>query len=100
MKTPFLFLLIGAPITRAFCLAHTSKVSCGQKKISDTVLFKSKDEENSTMRRNVIGGVTYSVASLFFGSSASAIPMVSVDEFSILLRDSSLSVQLVEFSGP
>lgn len=37
---------------------------------------------------------------LSFPRSAHAIPMISVDEFGIILRDSPLSVQVVEFSGP
>jgi hypothetical protein len=33
-------------------------------------------------------------------NSANAIPMITSDEFDIVLRDSALSIQQVEFSGP
>ncbi|KAL3925283.1 MAG: hypothetical protein SGARI_005872 [Bacillariaceae sp.] len=35
-----------------------------------------------------------------FQQPALAVPMATVDEFAIILRDSPLSVQVVEFSGP
>eukprot|EP00537_Pseudo-nitzschia_pungens_P018126 CAMPEP_0172408220 /NCGR_PEP_ID=MMETSP1061-20121228/75741_1 /TAXON_ID=37318 /ORGANISM="Pseudo-nitzschia pungens, Strain cf. pungens" /LENGTH=284 /DNA_ID=CAMNT_0013144341 /DNA_START=182 /DNA_END=1036 /DNA_ORIENTATION=- len=53
-------------------------------------------------RRNFLASSFAAAATgLFsFRQSASAIPMASVDEFDSILRDSPLSVQIVEFSGP
>jgi hypothetical protein len=53
-------------------------------------------------RRDVIFGLTAALVPLgLMGiQPANAIPMVTADEFFILIRDSALSVQVVEFSGP
>lgn len=56
-------------------------------------------------RRNIFSGIATSsavvVAGIFQGPTvANAIPMVSVDEFGIILRDSPRSVRVVTFSGP
>jgi hypothetical protein len=100
MRSFLLSIIFAAPWAKAFCLCPSGGVSCGQRTSAGTALFVSRDEEASEMRRSVIGGVLFSAASMLYGASANAIPMVSADEFSVLLRDSSLSVQVVEFSGP
>jgi hypothetical protein len=52
-------------------------------------------------RRDVIFGLTAVLVPLALGiQPANAIPMVTADEFYVLIRDSALSVQVVEFSGP
>jgi hypothetical protein len=42
------------------------------------------------------GGITATM----FTKSVLAVPMVTVDEFEIIMRDSPLSIEIVEFSGP
>lgn len=98
-SSSFLSIFFAAPLATAFSL-NPSRVPCYQRVSPVPALFVSKDEGASEMRRSIIGGMIFSAVSTLYGPSANAIPMVSVDEFSILLRDSSLSVQLVEFSGP
>jgi hypothetical protein len=67
---------------------------------------------NQFTRRSILGSVgagaatTTAVATMMtmlllaFPQSSLAIPMATADEFGIILRDSPLSVQVVEFSGP
>jgi hypothetical protein len=100
MRSFFLSIILAAPLANAFSLVGPSGVLCGHGSRANSVLFASKGEESSEMRRQVIGGVIFSAASMLCGAAANAIPMVSVDEFSILLRDSSMSIRVVEFSGP
>ncbi|KAG7360885.1 hypothetical protein IV203_035984 [Nitzschia inconspicua] len=61
-----------------------------------------KDFELSVRRRNILlsCGATILTALTSFQQPGYAIPMVTVDEFAIILRDSPLSVTVVEFSGP
>ncbi len=47
----------------------------------------------------MFSATTFFSALLSFQQLAHAIPMVSVDEFAIILRDSPLSISMVEFSG-
>lgn len=59
----------------------------------------SENNEPSNQRRTFLA--TAFAAGLFsFQQSAMAIPMASVEEFASILRDSPLSVDVVEFSGP
>mmetsp|Transcript_30571 Transcript_30571/g.57262 ORF Transcript_30571/g.57262 Transcript_30571/m.57262 type:complete len:238 (-) Transcript_30571:94-807(-) len=51
-------------------------------------------------RRSFLVSGAMAMGILSFQQAAKAVPMVSVDEFGIILRDSPLSVQVVEFSGP
>lgn len=68
---------------------------------SQTPLYASRNDTPSISRRNLLGTMGILTTSLLLHPIvAHAIPMVSTDEFDILLRDSSLSVQVVEFSGP
>lgn len=84
-------------------------------KVSSRQLFQSippmmKTNENSEnpssnhseqRRKFLATSIGAAVTGLFsFQQSAMAIPMASVDEFDIILRDSPLSVTVVEFSGP
>jgi len=54
----------------------------------------------SNLRRTIFGGAAFLTGASLFQKAASAIPMISSDEFAIVLRDSALSIQQVEFSGP
>ena len=58
--------------------------------------------ESSNDRRNfLVSSFAAAATGLFsFQQSALAFPMASVDEFDSILRDSPLSVRVVEFSGP
>ncbi len=62
----------------------------------------SENDEHSTQRRNFLATAFVATATgLFsFQQSAMAMPMASVEEFASILRDSPLSVDVVEFSGP
>mmetsp|Transcript_38165 Transcript_38165/g.92822 ORF Transcript_38165/g.92822 Transcript_38165/m.92822 type:complete len:236 (+) Transcript_38165:91-798(+) len=56
-------------------------------------------------RRSIFSGIIASAAAVAVGgfqgpAVANAIPMVTADEFGIILRDSPRSVRVVEFSGP
>lgn len=55
-----------------------------------------------TLSRRRFASASFGLVSGAFGllQSSLAIPLVTVDEFGIILRDSPLSVQIVEFSGP
>jgi len=60
-------------------------------------------EDTPSISRRDLFETTASLAAIllvFQPSLANAIPMATNDEFSTLLRDSSLSIQVVEFSGP
>lgn len=54
----------------------------------------------SNVRRTIFGGAAFLTVASLFQKAAYAIPMISSDEFAIVLRDSALSIQQVEFSGP
>ncbi|KAG7357010.1 hypothetical protein IV203_001698 [Nitzschia inconspicua] len=60
------------------------------------------DFELSVRRRNILlsCGATIWTVLTSYQQPGHAIPMVTVDEFAIILRDSPLSVKVVEFSGP
>eukprot|EP00534_Pseudo-nitzschia_fraudulenta_P001278 CAMPEP_0201116384 /NCGR_PEP_ID=MMETSP0850-20130426/691_1 /ASSEMBLY_ACC=CAM_ASM_000622 /TAXON_ID=183588 /ORGANISM="Pseudo-nitzschia fraudulenta, Strain WWA7" /LENGTH=224 /DNA_ID=CAMNT_0047380455 /DNA_START=68 /DNA_END=742 /DNA_ORIENTATION=- len=59
------------------------------------------DVSNDQRRKFLATSCAAAATGLFsFRQSAMAIPMASVDEFNTILRDSPLSVQIVEFSGP
>ena len=62
----------------------------------------SENDEQSNQRRSFLATTFAATATgLFsFQQSAMAIPMASVEEFASILRDSPLSVDVVEFSGP
>jgi hypothetical protein len=60
----------------------------------------ANQESPSPLRRNVLVSMASAFGMLAFQQPALAIPMVTVDEFAIILRDSPLSVSVVEFSGP
>lgn len=61
--------------------------------------FDFVDDWSSLGRRDMIAGLGLFSGVMLFQSPAIAIPMVTADEFSSLMRDSSLSIQIVEFSG-
>lgn len=65
------------------------------------VSTSNSDESCSDRRRHFLVSATMAFVSgmIPFQQDARAIPMVSVDEFAIILRDSPLSVSVVEFSG-
>ncbi|CAJ1927758.1 unnamed protein product [Cylindrotheca closterium] len=51
-------------------------------------------------RRFASAGVGIVSGAFGFLQSSLAIPLITVDEFGVILRDSPLSVQIVEFAGP
>lgn len=85
-----------------------SKVSSRQLVQSIPLMMHSSNDgdnvsnNNSEQRRKFLARTFAAAATgLFsFQQSAMAIPMATVDEFESILRDSPLSVQIVEFSGP
>ena len=64
--------------------------------------MNQRSRRSFVARMGEVVGITMSTTlpMLSFPQSSSAIPMVSMDEFGIILRDSPLSVEVVEFSGP
>ncbi len=96
MRSSILSIVLIVPFAKSFCpsIESCSKATTGKP------LFANSGDSYSEMRRRVIGNAACFTATAFFGTSANAIPMISSDDFSILLRDSSLSIQVVEFSGP
>ena len=67
---------------------------------SSTVPQQTNVGVESQVRRTIFRGAAFLTVATLFQNSANAIPMISSDEFAIVLRDSSLSIQQVEFSGP
>jgi uncharacterized protein involved in exopolysaccharide biosynthesis len=51
-------------------------------------------------RQLFTAGAAFLTVSALSQQAVNAIPMISSDEFAIVLRDSALSIQQVEFSGP
>mmetsp|Transcript_19329 Transcript_19329/g.53888 ORF Transcript_19329/g.53888 Transcript_19329/m.53888 type:complete len:250 (+) Transcript_19329:212-961(+) len=113
--------LLQAAFLAGVCVAFQQqplsvKISTRQELVPSTQLWMANDNSNKSnnnksnnnlsfsdeKRRNFLASSFAAAATgLFsFRQSASAIPMASVDEFDSILRDSPLSVQIVEFSGP
>ena len=95
-----IIVLLVTPLTAAFC-THVNVAQCGltTKKLKMSAI---REDTPSISRRDLFE-TTASLAAIllvFQPSLANAIPMATNDEFSTLLRDSSLSIQVVEFSGP
>jgi hypothetical protein len=59
-------------------------------------------EHPGVLSRRRFGSAGFGMVSGAFGflQSSLAIPLITVDEFGVILRDSPLSVQIVEFAGP
>jgi hypothetical protein len=55
--------------------------------------------EMQSSRRGFLAGAGALTGAALFSKSALAIPMVTVDELGIILRDSPMSIRVVEFSG-
>jgi hypothetical protein len=55
--------------------------------------------EMQSSRRGFLAGAGALTGAAIFSKSALAIPMVTVDELGIILRDSPMSIRVVEFSG-
>lgn len=88
-------------------MGTTSTTSQQQRQQASTSIHASSqfDQDNreslSPQRRNMLVSMaSAAMGMLAFQQPALAVPMVTVDEFAIILRDSPLSVQVVEFSGP
>ncbi|VEU38520.1 unnamed protein product [Pseudo-nitzschia multistriata] len=108
MSTTIVFLLQAALLVGA-CVAFQQQVLPGKVSSRQTIQSvplmmaeRNEDTENAFGRRNFLATSTAAVATglLSFQQSAMAIPMATVDEFDTILRDSPLSVNVVEFSGP
>jgi len=67
---------------------------------NDTDFSKEQQQRRKFLTTAVGSFTAVSTGILSFQQSAMAIPMASVDEFGILLKDSPSSVDVVEFSGP
>lgn len=80
----------------------SSRVSQWQRPESALPMIGSTENENSVERRNfLMSSFAAAATGLFsFQQSAVAMPMASVEEFNTVVRDSPLSIQVVEFSGP
>lgn len=74
------------------------KVVCQTQPTS--VLRMAISDENGRRKFLVNSFAATAMVLLSFQQSAMAIPMASVDEFETILKDSPLSIQVVEFSGP
>lgn len=59
-------------------------------------------EHPGLVSRRQFGSACFGIVSGTFSflQSSLAIPLITVDEFGVILRDSPLSVQIVEFAGP
>lgn len=91
--------MLVAPSVTAFCTVQPIP----EPYSSTTKLYGIEDSlpSQSINRRNILSQIVFISGAVFVRPSAvQAIPMITTDEFDILLRDSSLSVQLVEFAGP
>lgn len=65
-----------------------------------SLLRMATTDENGRRNFLVKSFAATAMGLLSFQQSAMAIPMASVDEFETILKDSPLSIQVVEFSGP
>ena len=76
--------------------SRSSVRHCAIKLDGDTEMAATR-----TRREALLGMAALVTPALTMGAHpALAIPMISTDEFYILLRDAALSVEVVEFSGP
>lgn len=90
------FLLLGS--TNAFSVKSNLGPAIQRMSAGVQQSFDGAPEKSS--RRDFLVGAGMCLGSLGFCQPAAAIPMVSVDELGVILRDSSLSIVVVEFSGP
>jgi hypothetical protein len=106
----FVWALVATQYKSCQALVETSLlVHRGRRDIQSTnvprALYSTTDDQNnmeaSIDRRKLLlfGGASVAAVLLSWQQPALAIPMVTVDEFDIILRDSPLSVTVVEFSG-
>ena len=63
-------------------------------------MMQSSDSNEPSNQRRAFFATAFAAGLFSFQQSAMAIPMASVEEFASILRDSPLSVDVVEFSGP
>jgi hypothetical protein len=82
----------------AFVLKH----GAGDQSLSLSVVQMMPERDMATIisRRNFVAGIGILSGSTLLQQAAVAFPMVTKDEFDIILRDSPLSIRTVEFSGP
>jgi len=79
---------------------HHNSLDNDNNNDTDTDFSKEQQQRRKFLTTAVGSFTAVSTGILSFQQSAMAIPMASVDEFGILLKDSPSSVDVVEFSGP
>ena len=103
--TTMMMLLMQVAFLAGVCVAFqqqplSSKTASRQFQ-GTTHLTMASNSDEPNRRKFLATSFAAAATGLFsFQQSAMAIPMVSTDEFNSILRDSPLSVQVVEFSGP
>eukprot|EP00339_Tiarina_fusa_P019251 CAMPEP_0116997984 /NCGR_PEP_ID=MMETSP0472-20121206/1222_1 /TAXON_ID=693140 ORGANISM="Tiarina fusus, Strain LIS" /NCGR_SAMPLE_ID=MMETSP0472 /ASSEMBLY_ACC=CAM_ASM_000603 /LENGTH=202 /DNA_ID=CAMNT_0004697015 /DNA_START=43 /DNA_END=651 /DNA_ORIENTATION=+ len=95
MMSVFVLLCCIAPVS-----AFVVKNGAVDQTPSMRLAMSERDTSPVISRRGFAAGMGILSGSTLLLQSAFAIPMVTKDEFDIILRDSPLSIQIVEFSGP
>ena len=98
MKSSFLFLLF-ATRASAFSPQQTAR-NCDVKAQMEGGSTTDFVKLAPHTRRSFFLGIGALTGIVGFQQSALSIPMVTVDELGIIMRDSPFSIQVVEFSGP
>jgi len=99
MKVSGLILAISVTCVFGFSAQNTQLKSTSSSPATRTKVMVESDLRRSLFRVPAVAFLT--VATLTQQSKVvNAIPMITSDEFAIVLRDSALSIQQVEFSGP
>ena len=98
MKSSFLFLLF-ATRTSTFSPQQTAR-NCDVKAQMEGGSTTDFVKLAPHTRRSFFLGIGALTGIVGFQQSALSIPMVTVDELGIIMRDSPFSIQVVEFSGP
>ena len=109
----FLLALVSASSVGAFAPLPFSNTQHRQSSASSCMSLQAnninEDSSTSTMNKpkdrrgflvTSIASVAAAVVLTTNPPTANAIPMITTDEFNIILRDSPYSIQVVEFSGP
>ena len=93
------------PLQRITSPIHQHRQRRNAMVVHSTRIEASHADESS--RRNLLKGLIGVVSSLsivvdpyYTANVANAVPMISTNEFNTIIRDSSRSIEIVEFSGP